>query len=451
MRSSPRLLACWLAVLLLVPSLATAGSILVPGVGTRASALGGAFIGLADDYSAVHWNPAGITQIDGVEVTVAGGDCVPLGSREGFIQFEGVDGYDVPVQEAIEATTDSDHHLTPGLFAYSGAGPLCGVFDKVGIAVYTLSDYGVLWTGEEVYGDLIARYVTIPDNPSGYRQVMGEAPDHESNIRSYAISPVVAKEIIPGLSIGVSGHAVYSHFEQAGGGWYEETYYDSSKLHPVTYREDLTGWTYGATVGVLYRASQNLSVGATVRTPMTITYEGDIKVNSTFDALNATPKSESFDFTYPMWVGGGLAYRNFLFDDMTLTADVQWTQWSTVDKIERDISGELPIGDMMQPLDWDDTINFAFGIDYRLSRQLSLAFGYRNEPSPVPDETFDFTMTQVGQNVVGAAVGYRQELWELNAGFSYYMSEKREITSGAMYGKHVLDALVPSVSFTYSF
>lgn len=451
MRSNPWVLAWCLAILLIGPSLAAANGILVPGVGTRASALGGAFIGVADDYSAVHWNPAGITQIDGVEVTVAGGDCIPLGSREGLIEFEGAGVGSVPIQEAIEATTDSDNHLTPGIFAYSGAGPLCGVFDKVGIGVYTLSDYGVFWDGEEVYGDLVERYNTIPDNPSGYRQVMGEAPDHESNIRAYAISPVVAKELFPGLSVGVSGHIVYSHFEMGGGGWYEETFFDSSKLHPITYAEDVTGWTYGATVGVLYRASENVSVGATLRTPMTVTYEGTIKFDSTYEDLKATPKSEEFDFTFPMWAGAGIAYRNFLFDNMTLSADVQWTQWSAVEDIERDISGDLPIDETTTQLDWDDTINLAVGIDYRLSRQFSIAMGYRNEPSPVPDETFDFTMSQVAQNVVSLGVGYRQDLWELNVGLSYYMSEKRQITSGDMMGKHVLDEMVPSLSFTYSF
>ena len=31
--------------------------------GSKAIAMGGAFVGLADDYSAVFWNPAGLTQM----------------------------------------------------------------------------------------------------------------------------------------------------------------------------------------------------------------------------------------------------------------------------------------------------------------------------------------------------------------------------------------------------
>lgn len=32
------------------------------GLGSKAISMGGAFIGQADDYSAVFWNPAGLTQ-----------------------------------------------------------------------------------------------------------------------------------------------------------------------------------------------------------------------------------------------------------------------------------------------------------------------------------------------------------------------------------------------------
>ena len=51
--------------------------------------MGGAFVGLADDYSAVYWNPAGITQIKGMEVTIEGHDVVSLASREGFVAYYG--------------------------------------------------------------------------------------------------------------------------------------------------------------------------------------------------------------------------------------------------------------------------------------------------------------------------------------------------------------------------
>src|SRR5512136_3110003 len=43
-------------------SLASANGFNLNGVGSKAIGMGGAFIGLADDPSAVFWNPAGLTQ-----------------------------------------------------------------------------------------------------------------------------------------------------------------------------------------------------------------------------------------------------------------------------------------------------------------------------------------------------------------------------------------------------
>ena len=66
MRSSGSMFITCLTVLILVPAMALANGIYVPTVGSRASAMGAGFIGLADDYGAVYWNPAVITQIKGM-------------------------------------------------------------------------------------------------------------------------------------------------------------------------------------------------------------------------------------------------------------------------------------------------------------------------------------------------------------------------------------------------
>ena len=38
------------------------------GVGARAMGMGSAFMAIADDYSALHWNPAGLAQIHRIEI-----------------------------------------------------------------------------------------------------------------------------------------------------------------------------------------------------------------------------------------------------------------------------------------------------------------------------------------------------------------------------------------------
>ena len=482
MRSSGSIVITCLAVLVLAPALALGNGFYMPTVGSRASAMGGAFIGLADDYSAVYWNPAGITQIKGMEVTATGHDVVPLTSREGYVRFGGYGGAaDRFAIGNIGATNRTSNNVAPGFFFFTDAGPLRSVFDKVGVAAYTLSGYGCRWDGADVL-----------DNPDfighefdfDYRAFIGEPQDYESRLTSYIISPVVAKELMPGLSLGVTANFTYGHFELSD--VFMGTYVDTQAtpdpeddygllFTPVGVTDDVTGWGYGATVGVLYRANSRLSVGATFCTPTTMNYEGTLEVSYDFipemdGLLETTQQTLTYasDFTvkYPMWVGGGLAYRDFIFDGLTMTGGAQWTAWSSLESIDRNViwggswlspeaqfitqleQSELEVTE----LQWEDTLEFAVGFDYRLGRSMSLSLGYRNSPSPVPDETYDFVMPQSSKNVVSTGVTYRQDYWRVSFALEYQAGDERRIVgTDDMNGKHVEDLLIPSLSLTYAF
>ena len=58
-----------LACLLVFAGGAYAGGFALSGVGSKAIGMGGAFRGLADDWSAAYWNPAGLTQLEESQLT----------------------------------------------------------------------------------------------------------------------------------------------------------------------------------------------------------------------------------------------------------------------------------------------------------------------------------------------------------------------------------------------
>ena len=49
-----------------------ASGVALTGIGARATALGGAFRGLSNDWSSMYWNPAGMTQISGMHFGFSG-------------------------------------------------------------------------------------------------------------------------------------------------------------------------------------------------------------------------------------------------------------------------------------------------------------------------------------------------------------------------------------------
>lgn len=463
MRSKGSVFSACVVVVLAAPVIASAGGLYVPSVGSAASALGGAFVGLADDYSAVHWNPAGIVQISGTEATVSAQDVIFLGSRDGVVWFEDLEvaGDDYEGRQAVRATATTEHHLAPGVFLYTDGGPLSGLFDKVGLCGYTLADYGATWDGDDVADGFLSHAQNFDEVI-----LMGAPPDFRSRIRGYVVSPVAAKRLSDRLSIGVAGHALYAHFELEDGGWVPHAEAVVSPpappemhlyLDPYQMTEDLIGWGYGATAGVLYNASDQIALGLSVRTPITVDLEGTVNVTSTLEEYSSLAQTENMDFTFPMWAGFGLGYGDFLFDGTTLSIDVQWTQWSALDELSRTVARELPNDLATTDLRWDDTTEIGVGLDHRLSRSTSVRFGYRLMQSPVPDETFDFVMPMYTTSAYSVGVGYRSDIWRLDVTLAYESGEKRRLTSTEDMGgtrledKNLGDALIPSLSFTYGF
>jgi long-chain fatty acid transport protein len=428
--------------------------------------MGGAFVGLADDYSAVHWNPAGITQIEGTEVTVSVQDVISLASRDGGIRYEGTMQEDIPryVIQNVRATSDAKNRLAPGVFFYADPGPLRGA--KIGLTAYTLAEYGSSWDANDVSDEILRHALNYND-----WVFEGEPPAYESRIRGYVISPVVALKLGESLSVGLAGHALYGRFEMTNGAWLEETELIEGEegtpdewimhFHPYERSEDLVGWGFGATVGAIYSPNEDVSFGASVRSPITVGMEGDVEVRSTDPAYQSAKQSEQFDFTYPMWAAVGVAYRDFPAEGIDLTADVHWTQWGKVAKITREVEEELP-GDLGTTLlNWENTFGFGVGVDYRLTRSTSLYLGYRSAPTPAPDETYDFVVPQTDKNVISFGIGYRQDVWSMDFCLEYQLGQERvypvqdnvfTLTGvESITDKHFEDVMVPSLSFTYGF
>lgn len=487
MRSSGSVLALSSVVLILGAGLAVAGGFTVTGVGPRASAMGGAFIGLADDYSAVYWNPAGIVQIEGTEATVSVQDIISLASREGASLYEGHVGLidttgTFVIEEAYDfgrqviqnnrATAAKDHRIAPGLFLYADPGPLRGT--KIGLTAYTLADYGSSWDAEDVSDELVRHFLNYTTT-----FFEGDPVSYESRLTGYVISPVVATKVTPSLSIGVAGLAVYTQFELTTGAYYDSTEFVDNeppaedqwqlRLFPCELSENLDGWGMGATIGALYSLNEEISFGVSVRTPITVSLEGDVEVTSPLPRLRSASQSEDFEITIPASVGVGVAHRDFMFDGLTMTADVVWTQWNKVDKIVRNVGVAIPGTDQGLPADlattlfkWENTYEIGVGVDYRLTRSTSLHLGYRKVPTPSPDETFDFVFPQTDKDVVSFGLGYRQDVWSMDFTLEYRLGQERRylvvdrvftLTSGveSIDDKSFEDVMIPSLSFTYGF
>ncbi len=387
-------------------------------LGSRAQAMGGAYVAIADDPSAVFWNPAGIASFKEKTAGIYLTDIIPSGSY----QFSSL---------GVDASYTK--HYLAGLFSF-----YIPLNEKLvaGVAVYTPSGLGTQWDGKDF----------IPLSGGNELQWM-------SKIGMLTVSPVISYKLSSAISLGATLNFNYGMMTlktSAGG---------------QQYAEDSSGWGLGFTLGVIARASDKLSFGLSFKSASKISLSGDVtmEVMKIYSALYGTeiPTTSGFtrDITWPMWLGVGVSFRPL--DKLLLSADLHWTQWSKEDVMITNYENSLwkmlfsltPEKEEEMVLHWKDATQIRFGAEYEVSDKLAVRLGYYIDPSPAPDETMNVLLPSFDFNVLTFGLGVKGKGYCLDLGLEYLMGKERNIapTPENMPGVYNMKILVPSLSFTYRF
>jgi long-chain fatty acid transport protein len=442
----------WLALLLFVGlnSLASANGFNLNSLGTRALAMGGAFVGLADDFSAIFWNPAGVAQFKTKSLGFYFTDILPSGSY--LLQVPTEAG----LLTVVDAKTKTKHYLS-GMAAYYQ--PLNKSL-VAGIGVYIPSGLGSVWKGEQFIG-LQDYELDLPPGQHSSSYLW------ESRIGMVTIAPVVSYKVNDMLSIGATLNINYGMFtlkRWAGGAAIPQPPY---ALDLGQYENSLNGWGVGATFGVLYKPNKKLSFGATVRTPSKLSLSGNISIQN-IDLLSSNFKNQSeasMSFTSPWWIAAGLALRPI--NDLTITADLQWTNWSKENVLETTFKDPFwslfmeASGGNMMPLKWKNALQVRFGAEYMIYQNVALRAGYYYDPSPAPDKTMNVLLPVHDFNVITVGLGYDLNGLVIDFGFEAFFGKGREVDFAkwlldpdyktAMPGKYGMNIYVPNISISYKF
>jgi len=399
------------------------------GLGTRAVSMGGAFVGLADDFSALYWNPAGLAFLKKPTIGFNLFDVMPYGS------------YKVSVAggEGVNTRTPTKHYL-------GGLGGWIQPIDDhvvVGIGIFTPSGLGSAWKSEDMAA-LSGGLSTI---------------DWSSRIGVFTFAPTVAYKVSDSLSFGAQLDVSYGSFSlntYAG----SITYGSGTVVNLGQYEESLTGWGFGATLGAMFKPSDNISLGLTYRTPLTIKFSGDATI-STLSYIGY-PDTSGIErpITLPAWVGAGVAVKPLA--GLTITADVQYTNWKKLDVLEttyKDAFWKLLMtasGNTEMRLYWENRTQIRFGAEYALSPTLTIRGGYYNDPSPAPDRTMNILLPSFDFNAVTVGVTQTTGNLRIDIGAEVLFGKKRTIATTAenitaMPGVYEMTIAVPHFSVSYGF
>lgn len=426
------------------------GGFALSGVGSKAIGMGGAFRGLADDWSAAYWNPAGLAQLEGSEFNLTGETINPMPKMNTDIRFG---DYDVGFKNGEYRYPEGKTHLAgniSGFYKMNGLGDL-----TFGVAVFAPYALGSKW---DMFSPI-------------YNDAAGVFPrwDHEATLKIIDIHPSLASSFMNNKLLLGAGFSAYR-----GSIDFRKTLLEPTGLPrphdniAVDAYLKGDGWGYGANFGLIYKLGDNLQVGISGKTPSTLKFDGDVtntlysinnrdlqdiavaeatspaelaQINFIFsDQLRAWKNKAKADLKLPGDIGGGFAYQ--ASEKLMLTADLTYTLWSRLDSIVININefvsgDEPPASDSMLviPTEWKNTLRFSLGGLYQMSEKLAMRMGFYYDPSPIPDETFSPLFLDVGTKYsLNLGPSLEVQHWRLGYNFEYIYFTERDIAADPAAG-----------------
>ena len=367
------------------------------GLGARTMGMGGAFLGVADDFTALYWNPAGLAQIRKFELY--GG----LAHSERDTETEFTRGRTADA-EGSQTRPNSIGMVYP-LYATRGGIALALGYNRPQNFGSEIAIRGVDPSDDSVFSGFNVNEVT--SNSGG----MG--------IWSLGTGVFISENILLGGSIDFwHGSSLYELDSEAGDINSIDPEIESFAYHDTI---DRVYSGLGGRIGVLAFAGENVTLGGTVTLPVDLEIselweqQTIVEFDDGDESVEADDGSILFDIERPFQFGGGVAIK-LLEKRVTLAGDVQFTDWT---QTEYD---PLPAEDAENNFNryYDSTIQVRVGAEYRIPViETSVRIGYFWDPIPFQDREIDsdrdFLTIGIGKvfdQIVKIDVAYMRGSWE---------------------------------------
>lgn len=345
----------------------------IPNQDAAAIARGNAFVATADNPSAIYYNPAGITQLDGHQAQV------------GVLNYLGINTfYDAP----NGTDTTSDFEVLPIPQIYYACTPKDSPL-SFGLGIYAPFGLGVKW----------------PED-SGFRSIA-----IESRLTYVTINPVIAWKVHPTLSIAVGPNVNLSKIEFSRG--------LIAANDNFKFKGDDIG--YGFNAGILWQPHDQWSFGVNYRSASRIKYKGE----STYDAFAATADTTA-TVDFPQIVTAGVSYRPNT--NWNIEFNVDYTDWNTLNTVNLEGTSAIFGFDLPLQLDWHESWFFELGVTRQLDDGWFVSAGYFYSSETAPSSTYTPAIPDTALHVASFGVGHQTDKWRWVVAGQLIAGGKRNIT-----------------------
>jgi long-chain fatty acid transport protein len=382
-------------ILVCLPGALLANGFQLPDQDAFATARGEAFVATADNPSAIYYNPAGITQLQGNNLRA------------------GIYGIDLNLTYKSPSGTTYDNqkplHAIPQFFYTYSLEKLplsfgLGVYSPYGLSSQWPQDTG--FRTVSTYGDIF--YETI--------------------------NPVVAWQIIPSLSVAAGLTVNYSSLDLQQGLFWPAQPYDGFKF-------DGDGWAVGYNLGVLWKPMKQLAFGASFRSPTTMNYKG-----STTAYNNVATPSPPFPVPIPAFSQNSGANAKFPFPLNTIVGvsyrptphwnlefDTEYTDWNTLGIVTVNQSTPAPVLPSSIPLtlDWQSSWYYEFGATRYFDNGWHVSAGYIFNENSVPENNYQPLVGDQNRQFLSIGTGYKGKCFDFDIAYQFGYGPMRSINGSA--------------------
>lgn len=339
--------------------------------------MGGAFVGQADRPSAVYYNPAGITQLDDIQLSAG------LTWAQPQIKYESSAVQNGP---GYTATMKEDNYLFPDVFVTVPV-----IKNKLYLGLGETSAYG---GGNDWEANSFSQYTTIKDSIAN---------------QDYMID--AAYKVTDQWSVGLGAIDEQSSFEHSSA-----INQNPAANGNVLFKANDNAW--GFTVATTYKLNDQNQFGLVYKSPISHVYDGNAYFSNLYTggglgnilANNTSAVSTKAIQKLTMPQSVTLGYSLKPTKKWTINFDLGWTDWSQykeqVTSYPNFTSTQNSYLPAPQSRDWTSVWSESLGVQYAVTDTLRVRTGYEHHQTPVPELTYNTEFPDADSNAVSFGIGY---------------------------------------------
>jgi len=377
-----------------------------------------AFIGEADDWTAIYWNPAGLAAREGNEVAIEPHYTAATTQYDGNsvknyqapplypVASTNYDSYQGDILSKVYPTEPNQFTQTKstyrGIAGTSGVGGYVQLGEGLVLGFGAYSPLNINTDWEDTVVDSIGSVIKA---------------DYFSGITSMVYNISAGYQINELVAVGGGVNYITESVEQKA-----KKTYTSALIPAMNYlfdaKTEADGDGIEGVAGIMLTPSEELSIGGVFRTGSRVYMDGTAR--ALHSALGVNERSDmSVVMHYPQSYGLGCDYRGI--EDVTLTFDWERTDWTKEEKRADIFTPGAVLVDTDLDYNWRYADAFRMGAEYAMTECSSIKGGFGWEKSPTSEKTMSMTNIINVENLylLGIGYGYRIGSIDLEAGYQH--------------------------------